>query len=147
MAKRKSQASTEFLMTYGWGILAVLVAIGALAYFGVLDPNKILPDKCTLGQGLYCKSHKAETTGLTMMITNSLGKDITITGVTFPEKSSCSISGLSISVANDATATVFAPCNITKGSKVKTDAILIYDEIRGLPGMSSLGTFSSIAGK
>lgn len=26
----------EFLMTYGWAILVILVAIGALAYFGVL---------------------------------------------------------------------------------------------------------------
>lgn len=28
-------AVMEFLMTYGWAILVVLVAIGALAYFGV----------------------------------------------------------------------------------------------------------------
>jgi uncharacterized protein (UPF0333 family) len=30
---RKSQAAMEFLMTYGWAILVVLVALGALAYF------------------------------------------------------------------------------------------------------------------
>jgi len=30
---KKSQAAMEFLMTYGWAILVVLVAIGALAYF------------------------------------------------------------------------------------------------------------------
>ena len=35
---KKSQAAMEFLMTYGWAILVVLVAIGALAYFGVLSP-------------------------------------------------------------------------------------------------------------
>ncbi len=45
----------EFLLTYGWAILIVLIAIGALAYFGVLSPedfnNKFNPyqnlsDKC-----------------------------------------------------------------------------------------------------
>ena len=37
---KKSQAAMEFLMTYGWAILVVLVAICALAYFGVLSPDK-----------------------------------------------------------------------------------------------------------
>ena len=36
MRNNKSQAAMEFLMTYSWAILVVLVAIGALAYFGVL---------------------------------------------------------------------------------------------------------------
>ena len=36
MRGKKAQAAMEFLMTYGWAILVVLVTIGALAYFGVL---------------------------------------------------------------------------------------------------------------
>lgn len=36
---RKGQAAIEFLMTYGWAILVVLAAIGALFYFGVLGPQ------------------------------------------------------------------------------------------------------------
>ncbi|MBI5803364.1 hypothetical protein HY448_01620 [Candidatus Pacearchaeota archaeon] len=36
---KKSQA-IDFIMTYGWAILVVLVAIAALAYFGGLSPNK-----------------------------------------------------------------------------------------------------------
>ena len=36
---RKSQAAMEFLMTYGWAILVVLVAIGALAYFPTKTRN------------------------------------------------------------------------------------------------------------
>ena len=45
MKYKKSQAAMEFLMTYGWAILVVLVAIGALAYFGVLkQPQTYLSD-------------------------------------------------------------------------------------------------------
>ena len=44
---KKGQAAMEFLMTYGWAIVIVLAAIGALAYFGVLSPNKLLPDRTT----------------------------------------------------------------------------------------------------
>jgi len=54
---KKGQAALEFLMTYGWAILVVMIVIGALAYFGVLNPTIMLPEKCTLQMGLYCKDH------------------------------------------------------------------------------------------
>lgn len=44
---KKGQAAMEFLMTYGWAILVVLAAIGALAYFGVLSPQNLLPERTT----------------------------------------------------------------------------------------------------
>jgi len=34
--KGQNDGAMEFLMTYGWAILVVLAAIGALAYFGIL---------------------------------------------------------------------------------------------------------------
>lgn len=44
---KKGQAAMEFLMTYGWAILVVLAAIAALAYFGVLSPQNLLPERTT----------------------------------------------------------------------------------------------------
>lgn len=55
--RKRGQAALEFLMTYGWAILVVLIVIGALAYFGVLNPTIMLPEKCTLQMGMYCKNH------------------------------------------------------------------------------------------
>jgi hypothetical protein len=57
----RGQAALEFLMTYGWAILVVLIVIGALAYFGVLNPTIMLPEKCILQMGLYCKNHIIQT--------------------------------------------------------------------------------------
>jgi len=54
MFYKKAQAAMEFLMTYGWAILVVLVAIGALAYFGVLNPQRFLPDSCQGPAGFDC---------------------------------------------------------------------------------------------
>ena len=79
MINGKSQAALEFLMTYGWAILVVLVAIGALAYFGVLSPGLFLPARCTLQAGIACIDHKATSTALTVIAQNSLGYDVTIT--------------------------------------------------------------------
>ncbi|MBI2559224.1 hypothetical protein HYW20_07930 [Candidatus Woesearchaeota archaeon] len=73
---RRAQAALEFLMTYGWAILVVLVAVGALAYFGVLSPDKFLPAKCTLQSGIACLDHRATSATIQVVIQNSLGYDL-----------------------------------------------------------------------
>ncbi len=104
MVNRKSQAALEFIMTYGWAILVVLVAIGALAYFGVLSPDKFLPSKCTLQSGLACIDHKVQAapagTGqgiVTVIVQNSLGFDLT--GVV-AKAGNCGDSGAGVSIPN-----------------------------------------------
>ena len=95
---KRSQAALEFIMTYGWAILVVLVAIGALAYFGVLSPDKFLPAKCTLQAGLACIDHKATATSLRIIFKNSLGYDVTVTDI---KAQQCTAqTGLSSSVSN-----------------------------------------------
>ena len=82
MIHKKSQAALEFIMTYGWAILVVLVAVGALAYFGVLNPDRFLPSKCTMQAGLACLDHRIGNTAaggtgrIILRFTNSLGYDI-----------------------------------------------------------------------
>lgn len=60
--QRKGQAAMEFLMTYGWAILVVLAAIGALAYFGVFSTGSLLPDRCTAAAGFSCVDMKVDST-------------------------------------------------------------------------------------
>jgi len=79
---KKAQAAMEFLMTYGWAILVVLLAIAALAYFGVLNPGKYLPSSCTLGTGLGCNDFKVEANKVTLVITNGMGEDLNSFNVT-----------------------------------------------------------------
>lgn len=74
--KRKAQAAMEFLMTYGWAILVVLAAIGALAYFGVLSPDRFLPEKCTLPSGIACLDFTGSTSEVVLIIQNSAGFDM-----------------------------------------------------------------------
>src|SRR3989344_6602038 len=118
MMNRKSQAALEFLMTYGWAILVVLVAVGALAYFGVLSPDKFLPAKCTLQSGLACLDHKATATSIQINIQNSLGRDITVDRVT---ASQCTELGSQGVLANNAPATwTFTTCT-NPGTKYNGD--------------------------
>ena len=55
---RKAQAALEFLTTYGWAFLVILIMIGALAYFGVLNPSNLLPPRCMFSPEIQCLEHK-----------------------------------------------------------------------------------------
>lgn len=83
MMSKKAQAALEFLMTYGWAILVVLAAIGALAYFGVLNPSNFLPNKCVASPGWGCADKPVvTTTEIAQTIMPSLGYDIDTTTAT-----------------------------------------------------------------
>jgi len=43
---KKNPIAMEFLLTYGWAIIVVLVAIGVLWYYGALSLDNLLPEKC-----------------------------------------------------------------------------------------------------
>ena len=85
---KKGQAAMEFLMTYGWAILVVLAAIGALAYFGVLSPNKLLPERTTFQAPIPNTDIAVVTAGaansgtVTIALRNNVGNTITIEDIT-----------------------------------------------------------------
>ena len=82
-------------MTYGWAILVVLVAISALAYFGVLDVDRFLPSMCTLPAGLHCVDFSVEYNDLpdplvdenhlNLVIRNNRGNKIYLTHILVEE--------------------------------------------------------------
>jgi hypothetical protein len=90
---RKGQAALEFLTTYGWAFLVILVMIGALAYFGVLNPSKMLPSRCVFSPEIQCIESKVignqSNNGiLKFRVTNSVGSTATFAfGATYLDKS------------------------------------------------------------
>src|SRR3989338_5841340 len=89
--QKRGQAALEFLMTYGWIITTVLVAISALAYFGVLSPDKFVPRKCALESGIGCMDFKVQEDSVTLVLRNGKGEDITISKVVV---GNCSVTNL-----------------------------------------------------
>lgn len=77
----KAQAALEFLTTYGWAILVVLVAIAVLAYFGVLSPDMFFPQRCYLPSGITCLDHEVGSSRITLVLQNNFGGSITINKV------------------------------------------------------------------
>ncbi len=94
---KKAQAAMEFLMTYGWAILIVIVAIGSLTYSGVLGGATFLPEKCTIstGSGLFCEDFAASPGIVILRLRNALPNPVTITEATITQgENSCGLTGL-----------------------------------------------------
>ena len=142
MNNKKGQAALEFLMTYGWAILVVLVAIGALAFFGVLSPDKFLPSKCLLQVGLVCVDQKVTPSVVTVVVKNNFNADITVNDVRIQN---CGASGAQGSLANGAQATYAISCAAPIGSSgSKFSAVLNVSYTNADSGItkSNLGEIS-----
>jgi hypothetical protein len=84
MSSRRAQVALEYLTTYGWAILAVVIAIGALSYFGIMNPANLLPDKCDFGKQLDCADYQIKSNGeLNIIFRNNFGKSINITSISW----------------------------------------------------------------
>ena len=86
MHGKRVQAALEFLMTYGWAILIILTLIGTLSYFGVLNSDMFLPEKCSLPSGIACLDYRVESTRVIIIIKNILGETMTISDITVSSK-------------------------------------------------------------
>jgi hypothetical protein len=88
---KKGQAAMEYLMTYGWVLLTILVIIAILFSSGILDRGSIISQECTLIPDLPCLTPAGQQDVgvyiVYMNISNGLGypiliKDIRMTDLT-----------------------------------------------------------------
>ena len=91
---RKGQAALEFLTTYGWAFLVILVMIGALAYFGILKPSRLLPDRCSIGPEFECIDYQISDSDDTikMRLKSNIGKPIIIDSMSVSAESAAGLS-------------------------------------------------------
>ena len=90
----KSQAALEFLTTYGWAFLVILIMISALAYFGILRPSRLLPDRCTFGPEMECQDFQISKTANTIKVRlkNNVGEPVNINSITASTESATALS-------------------------------------------------------
>lgn len=136
MRNSKGQTALEFLMTYGWAIIVVLAAIAALAYFGILSPDRFLPDKCTMAPGFFCAQYKIDGVNnkFQLELQNKFGVGITDVSVNVTGRSplSCSyMQNITTPLENDeGTGLLDYPCDGVGGlTKGKADIIVNYRRV------------------
>jgi hypothetical protein len=81
--KRHGQAALEYLITYGWGFLVIIIVVGALAYFGLFSPSRYIPSRCDFGTQLECADYKLDSSAgrIYVQFRNNFGDDIRVTAV------------------------------------------------------------------
>jgi uncharacterized protein (UPF0333 family) len=78
--KRKGQVALEFLMTYGWAFLIILVVIGAFVYFDVFNSSRLVSESCTFPAGISCidQTAKASDSNISVILRNGFGTSIIV---------------------------------------------------------------------
>jgi len=78
----RGQSAMEFLMTYGWAILIMLVVIAVLFYVGVLNPRNVAPNSLTLPAGFSAYDYAINENGyLVLDLGQGTGSSITVTQI------------------------------------------------------------------
>ncbi len=138
--QKRGQAALEFLMAYGWIIATVLVAIGTLAYFGVLSPDNFSPRKCAIEAGIGCMDFKVQEDSVTLVLRNGKGEDITLSKVAV---GNCSGTNLGSLLNGEQKSFTITGCTNTANKKYIGDVNITY---KGETGLDHKGR-GSIVGK
>jgi len=78
----KAQAAIEFLVTYGWAILGVMITVGVLSYFGIFNTQKYVNDVCYFGDQMTCEDYILHQDGWSSLtLRNNFGVPIDVTNV------------------------------------------------------------------
>ena len=83
--EKKGQAAMEFLMTYGWAILAAIIAISVLVYFGVFSPDRFVGSTGVLSPPFGLDNFNIVNDGggagqdrISLEVTQNLGESVTL---------------------------------------------------------------------
>ena len=76
------QSAMEFLLTYGWAVLIMLIILAVLFYLGVFSPQNAAPNFCILPSGFSCNNYAIGDGGTLLLdIGQATGKNIRISRV------------------------------------------------------------------
>lgn len=85
MIRLKSQVALEYLVTYGWALIAILLTLGGLYYTGILDFSRYLPERCLFSTQFECVDFVMKDDGINPQImfrlTNNLNELINVQSV------------------------------------------------------------------
>ncbi|MFA4953328.1 MAG: hypothetical protein WC584_03835 [Candidatus Pacearchaeota archaeon] len=143
---KRSQAAMEFLMTYGWAILAAIIVIAVIAIY--FRPSTLVQNSVIVNAPLYGVGTTLSATQLQVEVRNQGGEDITTTGaaVTFnsPSGASCAAgTGTGALAAGSTQVVTFGTCTgLSSGNTMSADLAITYTRPDSTLGLQSTGTIS-----
>lgn len=112
----KGQAAIEFLTTYGWAILALIIVLGVLVTSGILAPNYLVSEECAFGTNFRCSTVLLNPPGgapTQVLLTFSNG---------FPYK--IRIDGVELATSDGQTVSFTTPTSVDSGGNTTFKGVL-----------------------
>ena len=141
--RRRGQAALEYVITYGWGFLVIILTLGALAYFGFLSPSRYIPARCDFGSQLECSDYKVTSEGTNgavyLQFRNNFGDDIQINAIyLFQENNHAGLTATSLVIGKGNISAVIKavpnnPNQFTDGARMTIPVVVTFRRAFGAP--------------
>jgi uncharacterized protein (UPF0333 family) len=146
MIRKRGQAALEFLMTYGWAILAAIIVIGVLAYFGVFSPGKYAPKAFMVNAPFGPDEYAISSVGPTLVMRNGGGENLNISKVSLsnlPAGVTCTDNIIGYIVPDGTSVTVPVTCDgLASKDRFKADIVVTYKKVGGTLDQTSTGSIT-----
>jgi hypothetical protein len=136
--RTKGQAAMEFLMTYGWAILAAIIVIGLLGYYFISVGTG--RSAALVNAPFYANAWNAKTTGITLELENNGGETLNVTDVTVTGCGSTASAPGEVEAGAKLTATM--ACALTEGDAFKGDITITYTKADSAVELTSTGSMT-----
>jgi len=119
--KKRGQAAMEFLMTYGWAILAAIIVVGVLWYL-IGNPANLVGNNFQISAPLVANAMALNTSDIQLEIRNGAAETITVTSIVV---GSCS-SSPDTAVSAGSLQAFSVNCSQNSGDRVNYDVTISY---------------------
>ena len=145
----KGQGALEYLMTYGWALLVIVVVGAALFALGVLNPQTYTQKRCVGFQEFVYQDQRLTETQFQISLINGKSS-VTVTNVSITGDSSAGgdLGGLTLTGATNPVTPSKAftatgtndPTTKTSGDAYSYTVTVTYDVTSGIPGQTDQAT-------
>ena len=145
---RKGQAAMEFLMTYGWAILAAIIVIGVLAIY--FRPSSLVSEQLIVNAPFAPIGAVVDASQIQIEFRNNGGEVVNVTSATLsfntPSGASCddAASAGNVGIGSSQVMT-FSNCDLTAGDTVNADVTISYIRPDSTLELQSTGTITGQA--
>ena len=145
MAK-KGQGALEYLMTYGWALLVIVIVFAALYAMGILNPSTYQQNRCTGFQHFTFNDQKLSSSQYILDIRNSGTSKVSVTSIKVGSGStdaSATVSDSDIQPGDRFTVTTSnVPAGLTAGSSYPSglQTVLVYSVTTGIANQTDTAT-------
>jgi uncharacterized protein (UPF0333 family) len=125
--RKKGQAAMEFLMTYGWAILAAVVVVGVL-WFLIGNPADLAGTKFTMGAPFSAGAISFDTTAHTIQfdVRNGGADTMNVTSITLGTDCTEAATNPTEIPSGALVAFTMENCDLTSGSRFNEGIVISY---------------------